>query len=368
MGEALPNHNEPLVRALEARYYTQDELYQAARERIFFHTWQLAGHVSQLKKPGDYLCFSICDQDLVLIRDRGGAGSPGALYCFYNVCQHRGHPLLEGRGNRRLITCPYHAWTYALDGRLRGAPNSDQVRGFENQNICLRAVRLEIFCGFVFINLDDEARPMEDCYPGVRAAMLAACPDIEDREFAQEHHCQEHCNWLLAVENYNECYHCPVAHRAFSSGVIDPDSYDIQPFGAGKCLRHTAGAAPARGAWYEVSGSDYSAFYLWPAAAIQMYPGGLINSYHWRPRAVDDTRVYRGWYSHDGEVDAQLYKVMELDRTTTFAEDLRLLDSVQRGLGSHGYRPGPLVLDPRGGIRSEHSIAALHGWLRAALD
>jgi len=353
--------------ALEARYYTQEAFFTAARDQIFFRTWQFAGHASQLKNPGDYLCFTIFEQDLFLIRTRDAAGGSGALRCFFNVCQHRGHHLLNGQGNRRLITCPYHAWTYALDGQLRAAPNSDQVPGFDTQKICLSEIKLEEFCGFVFVNLDPNAKSMDECYPEVRAAIVKACPDIETRKYAYEHHCNEHCNWLLAVENYNECYHCPVAHKAFANGVIDPGSYDIQPFGAGRCLRHASLATQSEVAWYDVSGSDYCSFYLWPAMSIQIYPGAMVNTYHWRPLAVDNTVVYRGWYSADGEMDADLQKVMELDRDTTFAEDLKLVKSVQRGLNNRGYRPGPLVLDPQGGIRSEHSIASLHQWLHEAL-
>lgn len=92
------------VHALDARYYTQESIYSTAREQIFFRTWQFAGHVSQLSNPGDYLCFSLFDQDLFLIRTRDAAGGPGDLNCFFNVCQHRGHHLLTGQGNRRLIS------------------------------------------------------------------------------------------------------------------------------------------------------------------------------------------------------------------------------------------------------------------------
>ncbi len=362
-----------LARGLDPDYYLASERFTAARDRIFYQTWQLAGHVSQLRNPGDYWCFSIFDQDLFLIRQRNqdsaedSIDGAGAIRCFYNVCQHRGHSLLEGQGQRRLITCPYHAWTYGLDGHLRGAPNSDQVRGFDRAEICLREVRLEVFCGFVFVNLADDAEAMEVCYPGVREALLACCADIETRQFVAAHSCEEQCNWLVGIENYNECYHCPVAHKSFASGVIDPASYNIQPFGSGHCLRHTAKAASGQSAWYDTSGSSYNSFFLWPAAALQIYPGGMLNTYHWRPLTATTTEVCRGWYSADPQADTALHKVMELDRTTTFAEDLELVRCVQRGLGSRGYRPGPLVLDPRGGIRSEHSVAVLHAWLRESL-
>ena len=114
---------------------------------------------------------------------------------------------------------------------------------------------------------------MDRCYPGVREAILALCPDIRERSLADEHSTEEGCNWLVAVENYNECYHCKGAHPDFAEGVIDPASYGVLPFGDGKVLVHSSRPARGDGAWYDVSGSDYGSFYLWPATSIQIYPG-----------------------------------------------------------------------------------------------
>jgi len=361
----------PPLTGLPAKYFTDPAVFARARERIFFRTWQFACHASQAQRAGDYFALDVCGESLLIVR-----GRDGVLRAFYNVCRHRGHPLLEDGGGRRArIVCPYHAWSYELDGRLRMAPGADRVAGFDNRRIRLREVRLEEFLGFVFINLDDDAPPLDACYPGVRAAALALCPDIESRRLAHAFSAREDCNWLAAVENYNECYHCPTAHRSFSEGVIDPDSYTIAPFdggdgdgGNGKCLRHQSKAAKSAHAWYDMSGSDYASFYLWPAFSLQVYPGRVVNSYHWRPLAVDATEVHRAWYSNDGAVDDKLQTVIDLDRDTTFAEDVKLVSGVQRGVSSRGFAPGPLMIDPDGGIGSELSIAALHGWLREAVD
>lgn len=350
-------------RALDRRYYTAPEIYAQLREALFFRSWQFACHASRIPEPGDYFAFSILDQDFFVIR-----GKDGVPRCFFNVCQHRGHVLVEGEGRVRVVVCPYHAWSYELDGKLRAATETRNLPGFDGSRICLTEVKLEIFLGFIFVNLDAEAEPMAAVFPGVEQAIRALCPDIEARAFAHEHQAREHCNWLVAVENYNECYHCKIVHPTFATGVIDTKSYNIRPFGATKCMHHTAKAQSGGSAWYDTSGSDYASFFLWPAFSLQIYPSGLVNTYHWRPLAVDDTRVFRGWYSHDGSVDDSLQKVIDLDRDTTFAEDLMLVGNVQRGLGSMGYRPGPLVVNPDQGIDSEHSIATLHDWLREAVD
>ncbi len=351
------------VRGLPARYYIDVDVYDRVRERLFYRTWQFACHASMIPEPGDYYAFAIADQDLFVMRQKDGS-----VRAFYNVCQHRGHLLLEGTGRTRSIVCPYHAWSYGLDGGLRNAPRTRRIPGFDLSGICLTEVRLEAFCGFLFVNLDPDAASMAELFAGVEQAVRAFCPEIDDRMFAHDHWIQENCNWLIAVENYNECYHCKVVHQTFASGVIDPQSYNIRPFGDGRCLHHTAKAQSGEGAWYDTSGSDYGSFFLWPAFSLQIYPSGLVNTYHWRPLAVDDTWVCRGWYSPDGVVDDSLQKVIDLDRDTTFAEDLSLVRGVQRGLRSKGYRPGPLVLNPNEGIDSEHSIAKLHEWMREAID
>ncbi|MEM6550441.1 MAG: aromatic ring-hydroxylating dioxygenase subunit alpha [Pseudomonadota bacterium] len=348
--------------ALPARFYTDPVVYRDVRARIFEGAWHYVCHASTVPEPGDYYAFTLMGEDLFVVR-----GRDGTLRCFYNVCQHRGHSLVAETGRARVLVCPYHAWTYDLDGRLRGAPGSRKVAGFDRSSVCLTGLRLEVFLGFVFVNFDEEAAEMEVLYPGVAAAARALCPDIEDRIHAHEHDAQEFCNWLVAVENYNECYHCGHVHKAFSDGVIDPGSYDIQPFGQGRVLAHNSKAAAGEGVWYDTSGSDYGSFYLFPLFSLQIYPGGLVNTYYWRPLSVDDTRVHRGWFSRDGVVDDQMQAVIDLDRDTTFAEDLALVKAVQRGLKSRGYRPGPLVVSPACGINSEHSIAALHAWVRDAL-
>ena len=348
---------------LPARYYKAPEVFERAKARLFRRAWLFACHASRLQQPGDYFAFSILDQDLFMIR-----GRDGALRCFFNVCRHRGHALVEGSGRARVLVCPYHAWSYDLQGRLRGAPGTRGLAGFDTAGICLTEVRLEVFCGFVFVNLDPEARPMVEVFPGVEEAVRALCPDIDQQVFAQEHDALEACNWMVAVENYNECYHCKVVHKTFASGVIDPQSYNVRGFGATKCLHHTAKAQSGAAAWYDTSGSGYGAFFLWPGFSLQVYPSVLVNTYHWQPLSPEATRVFRGWYSRDGRVDEALRKVIDLDRDTTFAEDLALVKSVQRGLGSLGYRPGPLVVNPDEGIDSEHSIAKLHEWLREAID
>ena len=112
------SHNPDVVRSLDARYYTDRKVFEIERRGLLAETWQFAGHASQLEKPGDYFTFEIAGENLFCVLDENND-----IRSFYNVCQHRAHELLTGSGNARRIVCPYHSWTYELDGRLRSGLN-----------------------------------------------------------------------------------------------------------------------------------------------------------------------------------------------------------------------------------------------------
>jgi phenylpropionate dioxygenase-like ring-hydroxylating dioxygenase large terminal subunit len=363
----MANPDKAPAHALAARWYTDPEIYEREKRAIHFRTWQYACHQSEIARPGDYLAFEICGQGLFALRDRAGA-----VRVFHNVCMHRGHELVDGRGNARVLRCPYHAWAYELDGRLRGAPGAEKVPGFDASRICLTEARVEIFCGFVFVNLDPEAAPMETWYPKVESEIRAYVPHIDALRPVKTVEVPEACNWKVSVENYNECYHCRVTHPTFSNGVVDPDSYEIRP--QGRCLHHTTVAAHLDRMTYPLDpkanahSTDYSSWFLWPGFSFQVYPGNLLNTYMWRPGSVDYVGVFRGWYTVDGAPSEVIERLAKQDLETTVAEDVRIVNSVQRGLGNVGYRPGPLVIDPAFGVNSEHSIRSLIDWTLEALE
>ncbi|MDX6752428.1 aromatic ring-hydroxylating dioxygenase subunit alpha [Geminicoccaceae bacterium 1502E] len=356
-----------LERSLEARYYNDPAIFESENAGLFARTWQFAGHVSQVKSPGDYFTFEIAGQALFCIRDRSGE-----IRAFYNVCQHRAHELVAGTGNARLLVCPYHAWTYELTGRLRSGPNVSAVPGFRREDICLTSVRLELFCGFIFVNLDPDAAPMDEWFPNVRRELAEFVPDIERLEPLQYVEIPERCNWKVSIENYSECYHCSINHKTFATGVVKPDTYDIQP--QGYCLRHTTECQNLEQMSYPIDleanprAGSYSAWFLWPLFSFQVYPGNVLNTYQWQVKGPEEVVVWRGWYTIGGSDSEVIRRLAIQDRATTVEEDIAIVESVQRGLKSRGYRPGPLVIDPRCGVNSEHSVRVLHQWIREAVD
>ena len=220
-----------LVHALDAAYYTDPVRFEREQELVFRRTWQYAGHVSQLESPGDYFAFELHGRSLFCVM-----GRDGAIRGFHNVCRHRAHELVEGSGNKRVLVCPYHAWTYELDGRLRAAPGADKVPGFDSTRICLTPVSVENLGGFLFVNLDPAAKPMQHWYPGLAAGLEEYLPDLARLRPVYTREVEERCNWKVSVENYSECYHCRLNHPTFATGVVDADSYDIVT--QGHMLRH----------------------------------------------------------------------------------------------------------------------------------
>jgi len=357
------------IRSLEARYYTDPAVYEIEKKYLLASTWQFAGHISQVENPGDYFTFSVAGENLFCIR-----GKDQIIRAFYNVCQHRAHELVEGQGNTKLIICPYHAWTYELGGQLRSGPNIQSTPGFVRSQICLTSVSIENFHGFLFVNLDENAKSMDEWFPHVRSELKDYVPHIDSLRPVEYVEIVEKTNWKVSIENYSECYHCARNHPTFSTGVIKPQTYDIQP--QGYCLRHrTECQDDLSDMTYSIDldsnakAGQYSSWFLWPLFSFQVYPGNVLNSYHWRlGKHVDEVTLYRGWYAFDARSEHIARQLAKQDRETTVAEDIVLVESIQRGLNSRGYKPGPLVLDPRGGVNSEHSILVIQNWVKEAVD
>ena len=354
------------IRSLQARYYTDPQIFVREQQGVLAHTWQFACHASVIAQPGQYTTFEIAGESLFAVRDKNNS-----IRVFYNVCQHRAHQLVQGTGKASVLVCPYHAWTYELNGALRAAPNSKAVAGFDKTNICLNEVRSEEFLGFVFVNLDPNALPMDNWFPRVHSEISEWLPHWQRLQPIEWVEIPERCNWKVSIENYSECYHCSLNHPTFANGIIKPETYNIQP--QGYCLRHTTECQTQQKMTYDIDSSlphhqEYSSWFLWPMFSFQVYPGNILNTYHWR--AIDHQQVvlWRGWYSVDGQDNAVVRALAQQDRATTVQEDIHLVESVQRGLQSRGYRPGPLVIDPQCGVNSEHPLMHLQRWMREAID
>ena len=208
---------------LAAHFYTDPSVMRAEIDDLFHSTWQFVCHISDLAKPGDYFTFEMHGQDYFLV-----LGQDHELRGFANVCPHRGHKLVEGHGNKSRITCPYHAWTFGLDGALRGARGISR-RAVDFEKLGLSPIAVDTLAGFVFVNTSGDADPLRDFAPGLEGQIFNACPDILDyvpdrdgTEFGHTYICD--ANWKVMIDNYLECYHCQMAHPDFNEMMAIPDS------------------------------------------------------------------------------------------------------------------------------------------------
>ena len=192
--------------AMPPAVYHSEELHTLERDRIFAKEWLCVGRANDIPNAGDYLTFSINDQPIFSMR-----GTDGTVRSFSNVCLHRMMRLLDGTGNCRRIVCPYHAWTYGVDGRLIGAPHMQRSPGFEPGEHGLPAIRTELWHGWIYVTLNEAARPVAELLaplePSVARYRMADYVPI-----AMQDHVWD-TNWKLLTENFMEGYHLPVAHR-----------------------------------------------------------------------------------------------------------------------------------------------------------
>src|ERR1700712_1095022 len=159
--------------SLRSEAYVDPKWHEAELRSVFARTWQWVCHVEKLTKPGSYVAVTVAGMPIAVVRDRAGR-----LRAFYNVCKHRAHELLSGSGTTRNIVCPYHAWTYDLSGGLKAARRADAMDTFDKSEICLDQVQVEEFGGFVYVNLDLTARPLDEQAPDLAAEIARWAPDI----------------------------------------------------------------------------------------------------------------------------------------------------------------------------------------------
>ncbi len=200
------------ARAMPPGVYTSPVVLAAEMERIFARDWVCIGRASSLAAPGDYLTYTLAGQPIVVLRDRDGS-----IRAMLNVCLHRMSTLLEGRGNTRSIVCPYHAWTYNLDGSLRGAPAMTRNDGFCKDALALPQIRCTVWEGWVMVTLDPAAEPVERTLAGL-AATLAPFGMARYVETFREEHAWD-TNWKVLAENFMESYHLPVCHAGTIGGL-----------------------------------------------------------------------------------------------------------------------------------------------------
>ena len=351
---------DPVARrsaSLPAWCYSGEKYREVERQAIFHRSWQYVCHVEKLRQPGQYVAFEVQGRGVIALRDRDGK-----LRAFYNVCRHRAHELLKGEGQVRLITCPYHAWSYDLEGGLVAARRSEHVENFDKRDFCLTPVQIEEFCTLVFVNLDPDAKPLAEQAGTLGEEIRSYAPDLDKLTHARRLTYNVNCNWKVLIDNFLECYHCPVAHKDFVS-LVDMDSYKVTTQGI--YSSHMAQAGLAGNTAYDVADApvtDHAVWWLWPNSCLLRYPGeGNLMVLHVIPTGPDTAyETYDIFFLNDTPNQAQEEAIAYLDKVLQ-REDIDLCESVQRGMRAPGYERGRFMVDPEGGGLSEHGVHHFHG-------
>jgi choline monooxygenase len=328
-------------------WYVSPDVLRREQELVFRDAWHYAGPLEWAAQPGDRFPCQAGQAPVIVVRDRGET-----LRAFLNVCRHRGSVIVKERGRRETLQCPYHAWTYGLDGSLRSAPRSEREVDFDPCELSLRPVLVDTWGPFVFVNTDLSAAPLADS--------LGALPGLIDPNglvFRERVGASLEANWKVAVENYLECYHCPVAHKAFSALVdVDPDSYRLEAVNG---LLSQYGAR--RNGPDDGSDTACQFHLVWPALKVIVYPGAANLSLGpvW-PEGTERSAGFLDYFFGADVAEQTQRELIEFDDQVGL-EDRELVETVQRGLRSGLIDRGRLLLD------SESLIGAFQERVAASL-
>jgi len=354
------------ARTLPGRYYTAPEVLAEEQDRVFSRRWICIGRDNAVATPGDYRLVEIAGESIIVLRDQSGERR-----AFYNVCRHRGTRLCEATQGRlsETIQCPYHAWTYALDGRLIGAPHMHEVEGFDKKDYPLHRVELAEWEGFLFVNLDPGAEALARAFGALEGRFtryqLPALRTVRRIEY------DVRANWKLILQNYSECLHCPTIHPElvtklpYTSGANDlvegpflGGYMEIKAPHESATITGRACALPLG----ELSAEDrHRAYYysLFPTMMLSLHPDYAVFYTVWPLTAVT-SRVVCEWMVHPDAPAAPGYNIADAEEfwDRTNRQDWHICERSQLGVSSRAYVPGPY--SPRESIPAAWDRTYLH--------
>ena len=368
------------AKTLPAKWYISPDVFAQEEERVFRSQWLCVGREESLPRAGDFFTVERAGESLIVTRDAGGA-----VHAFYNVCRHRGTRLCsEASGHfTGSIQCPYHAWTYALDGELKVARNMAEVPGFDRTEYPLKEAAVALWEGFIFINLhvipndvipndviandliasdvilslskDDTGSPQDE-FERVFAPLIGRFSrwDLANLQTARSITYELACNWKLVFLNYSECYHCPLVHPQLDKlSPSDSGHNDLSEgafLGGYSELRErgtslTTSGRSSREPLGSVGGDDLDRVYyytIFPSLLLSLHPDYAMVHYC-KPLAADRTEVTCAWLFDPGAIakpDFDPADVVEFWDLTN-RQDWHVNELTQRGLSSRAYSPGP---------------------------
>src|SRR5438094_1910832 len=333
------------AKTLPQQYFVSDEIFRKEQEQLFSKQWILVGHQSQIVRNGDYFVAEVNDESLIVVRDK-----TGDINGFFNVCRHRGTRLKEDAcGHASAIQCPYHAWTYGLDGRLVGAPHMDDVPGFDKANYSLHRVNLGVWEGFIFVNLAENPMPLEKWFAPLMGKFSHWNSSILQPAKRIEYDVR--ANWKLMFENYSECYHCPGVHPQLQKvSPYDSAKNDLRdgPFlggfmkiNPGKSL--TMGGNACAAFVGKIENLQQVFYYsIFPNMLLSLHPE-YVMVHQLLPQSPERTLIVCDWLFHPDAFNRSDFKPDDAIEfwDMTNKQDWHVCELSQQGIASRAYEPGP---------------------------
>ena len=359
----LYHAENPLERAstIPAPWYRDTRVLELELSGVFGKTWQVAGRLDQVRNAGEFFTADIAGEPIVVVR-----GDDGQLRAFYNVCRHHAAAVVpEAQGCAKQFRCPYHGWTYGIDGALKGMVEFDGVCNFDRAQNGLVPLRVDTWENFVFVSLDPSAQTL-DKFLGAVPPLVAPLHLTQKLHYFDRRVYTLNCNWKVYVDNYLDGgYHVPHAHKGLSS-VIEYTQYTIENFERA-CLQSSPLSSDSKSPAGVAATRQGRAFYLW------IYPNFMINAYEGVmdtnlvvPLAVDKCAVIFDYYFADTSEAATAHHLESIAVSEKVQdEDMAICDSVQRGLGSRAYVAGRLSVRRETGEHLFHRL--LHADMTKAL-
>jgi choline monooxygenase len=356
--EILASYNDsaPLSEAftIPALWYTDARVADLELQNVFARTWQAIGRADQVEKPGQYVTATVAGEPIVAVR-----GSDNQLRAFFNVCRHHAMCVMnEPAGHTQHLRCPYHGWTYSLEGELRGITEFEGVRNFDRTQNGLVPVRVAVWEQFVFVNLDPQAAPLEvflgELVTRARQLGLSQLKFLERRSYTLG------CNWKVYVDNYLDGgYHVPHMHKGLNS-VLDYTNYTVENLARCSVQSSPVAIDNSSEATAAATRKGDRAFYFW------QYPNFMLNWYEGYldtnlvlPLDPGRCEVIFDFYFGDVSAAAEEYNRKSIEVSERVQqEDIVICDGVQRGLNSRAYHAGRLSVRREAGEHLFHRLLA----------
>jgi choline monooxygenase len=344
----------PDAHTIPASWYTDPRIAQLELQNVFSRAWQAVGRTEQVEKPGQYVTASVAGEPVVAVH-----GSDGKLRAFYNVCRHHAMTVMnEPCGHAQHMRCPYHGWTYNLEGELRGMTEFEGVCNFDRAQNGLVPIRVETWENFVFVNLDPHAASLPEFLGAL--VDLAKPLGFGGLQFVERRSYTLNCNWKVYVDNFLDGgYHVPHMHKGLDS-VLDYTNYTIE--NVDRCCVQSSPVAVDKSSEASAAATRKGdrAYYFW------QYPNFMLNWYQGYldtnlvlPLGVDRCEVIFDFYFGDTR-ESQMPYIRESMGVSERVqqEDIIICDGVQRGLSSRAYQAGRLSVRREAGEHLFHRLLA----------